>query len=231
MPSLLEGLKDLRVLLLISVVLNAAFVAIVARDGNISVTTPWVSIMKLDLDDHVKALFAEATDLPAVRGLLERQRFYEISPDNPSIEPIRQALVDLAKSHSASALVAKLQEMARDLEGPFEGAERQAKIVIMNDDADGASEGIAQVCSKSGFEGMYITIWARDQRRGGTTVHAATEKECKPTERDFVELHAQDWNKLFDTAESPRAESVLVRVHPPWIRLPRGRQIAQTMPQ
>jgi len=119
--------------------------------------------------------------------------------------------------------------MARDLKGPFKVVKRQAKIVAKND-RDGVSEGIAQVCLDSGFGGMYLTIWASDQR--GTTVHAATEKECSPLSQDLIELHAQDWNKLFDRSEGegPRVEPVLVRLHPPRITLPPARQIAQANP-
>jgi hypothetical protein len=230
MSSLLEWLKDPKVLLLISVVLNAGFVAIIARDGDTSITTPYFTLSKLDLNDHVDALFAKPAHLPQVRSLLEQKRFYEISPDNPRAEPIAQALIDLTDSKSAPALIVRLRDMARDLKGPFKSVERQARIVA-NDDGDSVSEGIAQVCSDSGFEGMYLTIWASDQRGGGATVHAASEKECPALSRDLVELHAQDWKKLFDRSAGARTESVLVRLHPPRITLPPARpQIAQANP-
>jgi len=219
MLSLREWLKDPKVLLLISVALNAMFVAIIARDGDTSITTPYFTLTKLDLNDHVEALFAKPADQPRVRVLLEEKHFYEISPDNPRAEPIAQALIDLADWESAPALVVRLRDMARDLKGPFKVVKRQAKIVAKND-RDGVSEGIAQVCLDSGFGGMYLTIWASDQR--GTTVHAATEKECSPLSQDLIELHAQDWNKLFDRSEGegPRVEPVLVRLHPPRITPP-----------
>src|SRR5713101_17422 len=229
MPSLREWLKDPKVLLLISVALNAAFVAIIARDGDISITTPYftITLAKFDLNDHVKALFAKRTDLPQVRALLEEKHFYEIGPDNPGAEPIAQALIDLADSHFAHALVARLRDMSREEKGPFKGAEHQVRIVAKND-RDGVSEGIAQVCLDSGFEDMYLTIWSNDQRGGGTTVHAAAEKECSPLSRDLVELHAQDWKRVFGSSGGPRVESVLVRLHPPRITLPPAHpQIAQ----
>src|SRR5712691_4887565 len=114
-PSLREWLKDPKVLLLISVALNAAFVAIIARDGDTSITTPYftLSLAKFDLNDHVKALFTKGTDLPQVRAMLAEKHFYEISPDNPETDPIARALVDLADSHFAHALVARLRDMSR----------------------------------------------------------------------------------------------------------------------
>lgn len=230
MLSLPEWLKDPKVLLLISAVLNAVFVAIVAYNGNISITTPYFDLAKLDVNDHVNALFAKPDDLPQVRVLLEEKRFYEISPDNPRTEPIAQALIALADAKSAPALVVRLRDMVRDLKGPFKSAEQQVKIVAKNEE-DGVSEGIAQVCLDSGFEGMYLTIWSNDQRGVGMTVHAAAEKECPPLSRDLVGLHAQDWSKLFDRSESPRVESILVRLHPPRITLPSApHQIAQANP-
>jgi hypothetical protein len=229
MPSRPKWLKDPKALLLISVALNAVLVAIIAADGNTSVTTPYFTLAKLGLNDHVEALFAKPADLPQVRALLDQKHFYEISPDNPRAEPIAQALIDLADSKSAPALVVRLRDMARDLKGPFKSAERQARIVAKND-GDGVSEGIAQVCLDSGFEGMYLTIWASDQRGRAATVHAAIEKECPPLSRDLVELHARDWSRLFDRSESPRTESVQVKLRPPRITLPRTRQIAQANP-
>ena len=230
MSSLREWLKDPKVLLLISVVVNAMFVAIIARDGHISITTPYFTLTKLDVNDHVEALFANPADLPEVRLWLEEKRFYEVSPDNPRADQIAQALIALADSKSAPALVLRLQDMARDLKGPFKGVERRARVVAKNG-GDRVSEGIAQVCSDSGFEGMYLTIWASDQRGSGATVHAAAEKDCPPLSRDLVELHARDWNMLFDRAEGERVESVLVRLHPPRITLPPAHpQIAQANP-
>ena len=230
MPSLREWLKDPKALLLISVALNAAFVAIIARDGDTSITTPYftLSLAKFDLNDHVKALFTNGTDLRQVRALLEEKHFYEIGPDNPRAEPIAQALTDLADSDFAHALVARLRDMSREEKGPFKSAEHQARIVAKNN-RDGVSEGIAQVCSDSGFEDMYLTIWSNDQGGGGTTVHAATEKECPPSlSRDLVELHAQDWKKVFGRSGGLRVEPVLVRLHPPRITPPQAHpQVAQ----
>jgi hypothetical protein len=229
MPSRPKWLKDPKFLLLISAALNAALVAIIATEGNASVTTPYFTLAKFGLNDHVEALLAKPADLPQVRALLEHKHFYQISPDNPRAEPIVQALIDLADSSSAPALLERLRDMARNLKGPFKSVERQAKIVARNN-ADGVSQGIAQVCLDSGFEGMYLTIWASDPRGGGVTVHAAIEKECPPLSRDLVELHAQDWKRLFDSSQGPRVESVLVRLHPPRITLPGARQIAQANP-
>lgn len=230
MLSLREWIKDPKVLLLISVVLNAVFVAIIARDGDTSITTPYFTLQKLDVNHHIEALFKEPANLPQVRVLLEAKRFYEISPDNPRTEPIAQALIELADSKAAPALVVRLRDMVRDLRGPFKSDKRQVKIVAKNDE-DGVSEGIAQVCLDSGFEGMYLTIWSNDQRGGGMTVHAAAEKECPPSSPDLIGLHTQDWNRLFDKSEGPRVESILVRLHPPRITLPSApRQIAQANP-
>jgi hypothetical protein len=226
MPSLREWLKDPKFLLLISVALNAVFVAIIARDGDTSITTPYftLSLAKFDLNDHVNALFTKGTDLPQVRALLEEKHFYEIGPDNPGAEPIAQALADLADSHFAHALVARLRDMSRNERGPFKGAKHQARIVAKNDQ-DGMSEGTAQVCSDSDFGDMYLTIWSNDR---GTTVHAAAEKECPPLSQDLVELHAQDWNKVFGKSGSPRVEPVLVRLHAPRVTPPPAhpRQVA-----
>src|SRR6266571_4098275 len=196
MPSLREWLKDPKVLLLISVALNAAFaaiIAIIASDKDIQIETPYFVLAKLGLNGHVEALFKKGTDLPQVR-----------------------------------ALVARLRDMSREEKGPFKSAEHQARIVAKNN-RDGVSEGIAQVCSDSGFEDMYLTIWSNDKGGGGTTVHAATEKECPPSlSRDLVELHAQDWKRVFGRSGGPRVESVLVRLHPPRITPPPAHpQVAQ----
>ncbi len=231
MPSLREWLKDPKVLLLISVALNAAFaaiIAIIASDKDIQIETPYFVLAKLGLNGHVEALFKKGTDLPQVRALLEEKHFYEIGPDNPGAEPIAQALIDLADSHFAHALVARLRDMSREEKGPFKSAEHQARIVAKNN-RDGVSEGIAQVCSDSGFEDMYLTIWSNDKGGGGTTVHAAAEKECPPSlSRDLVELHAQDWKKVFGRSGGLRVEPVLVRLHPPRITPPQAHpQVAQ----
>ncbi len=217
-----EWLKDFKVLLTISVLLNAVLVAVIASNGTI--TTPWFTIAHFGLSDHIERLFKDKRNLPSVRAMLEEKNFYEISADNPGTEAIERALTQVAELLSTHALVLRLREMSQHRKGPFKPRERQAELVAKND-VDGLSEGIAEVCLRSGFEDMHLTIWGSAQRgEPMVTVHAAIEKECQEKNLRVVGLHMQDWKKLFDESPNQREESVLVGLRPPRITLPRPRR-------
>ena len=209
-------LKDLKVLVGISAVLNVALVALIlhgADDVRVKFAENEVVLKSLTLTEHFEALFRQRTERQQVRALLEEQHFFEIGPDNPRAESIAVALMNLADRHSAHALVSQLREMSRRLTGPFKGLESHA--IVEKNDFHASSQGIARVCRGSGFEDMYLMIFGTGNPQRSVTVHAEKHRDCPEKMRDVVELHSDDWNKLFDETDAASQRSVIVGLHPP----------------
>jgi hypothetical protein len=209
-------LKDLKVLVGISVALNLALVAITLRgadDVRVKFGGNEVVLKTVTLTEHFEALFRDRTERQLVRALLEEKHFFEIGPDNPRAESIAVALMNLAERHSAHALVSQLREMSRRLTGPFKGLESYA--LVEKNDFHVSSQGIARVCRGSGFEDMYLMIFGTGHPQRSVTVHAEKQRDCPEKMREVVELHSDDWNKLFDETDAASQRSVIVGLHPP----------------
>ncbi|MFM9887297.1 MAG: hypothetical protein ACKVQT_30085 [Burkholderiales bacterium] len=209
-------LKDLKVLVGISAVLNVALVGVIlhgAEDVHVKVGDIQVVLRTLTIQEHSKALFHEATQRSQVRVLMAQEHFFEIDPGHEDTESIVRALMNLADRHPPHALILKLRDMSRGLTGPFKSIERAAEIVTKNDQA--LSKGIAQVCRGSGFEDMYLTIWRTGHQYGQVTVHAEKQRHCTDEKRGVVALHIDDWKTLFDETDDSVQRSVIVELHPP----------------
>lgn len=213
---ILGVLKEPKRALVLSGALNVGLVLVVVGGQFVHVTVEngkWsVQPASRDLRTQVTKLFEQPERRGEVRNLLQQRGFYEISDEIARDgRAVTRAIVGLGETHE---VVRELRELSRRNVHPFDIKER--KVVVTPTRRRTVTEGEAAVCDKEDdLSQKWLLVWT-DAGNGGISVKVSESVACPPTDRQFVEISAEDWAKLgVDGGHAQTDAVVKVYLHQP----------------